>query len=69
MLSIAERIEQARTFVIDIFELDARTIEVTVVEWTMGDRNTVQVKIVVQNAVQMQVAVDPEGRADLVLAP
>jgi hypothetical protein len=67
MLSIAERVEQARSYVITIFELDADTITVHVLEWTVTERDRLLVKIEVQKAVQMRIEVDALGNAELLL--
>lgn len=69
MLSIVERVEQARSYVIELFELDADTISVQILEWAVDERDQLLVKIEVQKAVQMRVEVDALGNAELLLSP
>lgn len=67
MMSIADRVEQARTYVLDIFELDANTVDVVVADWTSDGRDYLQVRIIIQNAIQLRVEVTPAGRPELLL--
>jgi hypothetical protein len=63
MLSMTERLAQARRFVIAAFELDDLASDVVVLQWTTDPDATLQVLLAIGNMVLVRVAVDPEGDA------
>ncbi len=65
MLSITERLAQARHFVIDAFELNEQTTKVVVVQWTTDHHDRLQVTLAIADTVLVRVEVEPNGHVQL----
>ncbi len=65
MLSITERLDQARHFVIVAFELHEQTTNVAVVQWRTDHHDHLEVTLAIEDMVLVRVEVEPNGHVQL----